>query len=229
MKEVWKRIEFVPTKLEVSNKGGIRRVSPDGKISDAKAFVGKAGYSYLGLKLVVHRLVAMAFIGPWEDGMYVNHIDGNKANNRASNLEYVTPLQNSQHAKEKGLYTYRGENHDNSRLTNKDVRKICKLFGKMSMSSIAKIYKIHPSAINNIKNGRSWAHVTKIKKVPTNPDAGLPKPIHLIGIRGGILATYKNSVEAAKANNLHRSHVSLVCNGKTKSAKGLRFRFAKST
>lgn len=45
--------------------------------------------------LFVHRLVAIAFIGeqPFENAQ-VNHKDGNKRNNDASNLEWVTPRQN---------------------------------------------------------------------------------------------------------------------------------------
>ncbi|QMP18239.1 hypothetical protein RpY1_027 [Ralstonia phage RpY1] len=42
----------------------------------------------------VHVLVAEAFIGPRADGVQVNHIDHNKANNRLSNLEYVTGVEN---------------------------------------------------------------------------------------------------------------------------------------
>jgi len=41
--------------------------------------------------LLVNRLVAHAFLGPppSDDRFEVNHVDGNKSNNRANNLEYV--------------------------------------------------------------------------------------------------------------------------------------------
>lgn len=51
----------------------------------------------------VHKIVAAAFIGPKPDGTQINHKNGVKTDNRAENLEYVTPRQNIQHALSTGL------------------------------------------------------------------------------------------------------------------------------
>lgn len=63
-----------------------------------------AGQGYLAVPLgtnarqYVHRLVAEAFLPEDSNRRYINHKNGNKHDNRADNLERVTPSENMQHS-----------------------------------------------------------------------------------------------------------------------------------
>lgn len=73
----------------------------------------------------VHRLVMMAF-NPVENmnELEVNHIDGNKKNNKIENLEWCTASENQIHAFKTGLNKPRkGEESNFSKLTEDDVKK----------------------------------------------------------------------------------------------------------
>lgn len=57
-----------------------------------------------GKQTLIHRLVAELTMGKCPKGKQVNHIDGNKTNNSPSNLEYITPNENIQHAIKMGMH-----------------------------------------------------------------------------------------------------------------------------
>jgi len=73
-----------------------------GKLKQRKTcFNKKRGYDYIRVatgNYIVHRLVAKAFVPNPDNKPHVNHKDGNKRNNCASNLEWVTPKENIHHA-----------------------------------------------------------------------------------------------------------------------------------
>ena len=78
-----------------------RCCSSHGIISDG--YLHPSGYRQVkvcGQNYNVHRVVMLAFKGPPpnEKAWQVHHKDGNRANNRLDNLEYVTPRQNTLHA-----------------------------------------------------------------------------------------------------------------------------------
>lgn len=54
-----------------------------------------------------HRAVAEAFLPKVEGKEYVNHKDGDRLNNYASNLEWVTASENTTHAYERGAFVSR--------------------------------------------------------------------------------------------------------------------------
>lgn len=89
---------IVPRKDGSKHKVGLKII---------KQSVTKEGYARVklnGKQFYVHRLVAIYFIE--NDGIKpeVNHIDGNKLNNKIDNLEWVSRRENIKHAMENNLY-----------------------------------------------------------------------------------------------------------------------------
>jgi hypothetical protein len=91
-------------------------ISSDGKVRNIKSnkylaySVNQSGYPQANLwknnsptRVVIHRLIAQAFIPNPLNHPCINHIDGNKTNNTVSNLEWCTYSQNNQHAVDTGL------------------------------------------------------------------------------------------------------------------------------
>lgn len=99
----------------ISNRGRIISLNSG---SEMAQYVQKNGYAAVKLHthnvkrtFLVHRLVASAFV-PNPNGLAeVNHIDGDKLNNSADNLEWVTHSQNMRHSIEAGLYDPVGNGH----------------------------------------------------------------------------------------------------------------------
>jgi len=137
---------------EVSNYGEVRR---KGKSKCLKInYNTTGGYGRVSIGKV-HTIVAYAFLGKRPLGFDINHIDGNKKNNNVTNLEYCTRSENCKQAcNEQGLRDLRGEKHNRSILSDKDVNNIKALISVgVKNTDIAKKYKVDPSLISHIKRG----------------------------------------------------------------------------
>lgn len=108
----------------------------------------------------VHRLVLMVF-KPIEnyEKMEVNHIDGNKKNNKLENLEWCTSKENQLHAFKTGLQKpRRGKESNFAKLTSKDIQEIFRLREEgLTYKEIAeKIGKCTPNNIGYIIRKKTW-------------------------------------------------------------------------
>lgn len=122
--EIWKDIDGFEGYYQVSNFGRVKRLARtvirgNGKSENAVFHLDERikspqiqtqGYYHVALykngKYKIRRLnrvVAIAFLPNPENLPQVNHKDGNKLNNRADNLEWVTEKENMKHAHENGL------------------------------------------------------------------------------------------------------------------------------
>lgn len=132
---------------------------------------GRKGYRHISISYgmyskpaKVHILIALTFLGPRPPGMVVNHKDGDKENNSASNLEYISSSANIKHAYDTRLHGKRvGEQHATHKLKESDVLAIigkCKIPG-INKSEIAREYHCSRSLITFIEKGIAWKHLVR--------------------------------------------------------------------
>ena len=115
MQEEWRKIPGFMDYYEVSNLGNLRSFSKKQKgalMTPHQEFRGSLPlYPKTALRKIdgrivnrrIHILVMLAFRGPTPKGKVINHIDGNKMNNRLDNLEFITQGENLKHAYDHGL------------------------------------------------------------------------------------------------------------------------------
>lgn len=103
MKEIWKDIEGYEGLYMVSNLGNVKSMNycHRGYAQNLVPKVNNSGRLWVELfaggnkkQMLIHRLVAMAFIPNEHNYPQINHIDENPKNNAVTNLEWCTQSQN---------------------------------------------------------------------------------------------------------------------------------------
>ena len=108
---------------------------------------------------MVHRLVAIAFIGNPQKGQEVNHIDGNKGNNAVENLEWVSKSENQQHRykdlkwfDEKQIQGFRNENEKRKQIRLRVSDDL--LHSSMPLKQVSQITGVSIATISRMRNGK---------------------------------------------------------------------------
>lgn len=225
---MWKK--YLDTNYSISDTGEIR----NDKTGKLLAQTIQQGYCHVTLHINgkqlrrrVHRLVAEVFIPNVENKPYVNHKDGNRANNNVTNLEWVTPSENTQHAVKTGLF-----HRNNTRAVNQ-----YSLDGKLIFSypSITEASENTGSKANKIvlccqrerksTNDYQWRYADDKQDVKAMTKQFVTgKKVGQYDDNNNLLAVYQSFREAAKAVGGTSSAISRICSGLNVHHKGFRWK-----
>lgn len=162
--EIWKPIKQYEKGFmyEVSNLGRVRNAKNHGLMNfEQRKGRGtcdkKEGYYSVRLWnfetnkrrwFLLHRLIAEVFIPNPNNMECVNHIDGNKLNNKLSNLEWCSIAENNRHARKMGL----NKGGFKPLVSHEERKNIEKYYScGMRVSEIAKLYGVTTSCIYIMK------------------------------------------------------------------------------
>lgn len=173
MNEIWKDLIYrginYGDKFEISTYGNLRN-KQTGTIY--KLVIDNHGY--LGTvvtlgsknnikKIFAHIAVADTFIPNPYNRPVINHIDGNKTNNKIDNLEWCTIQENNIHAIQNNLHKIYGADNPNNKLSKENVqyiRKNYKPYSKIHGSrALAKKFNVAHQTILSIVNNKTWKNI----------------------------------------------------------------------
>lgn len=177
--EQWRPLNYNGTILDrysVSDQGRIY----DNKNQKFLSFHKQRGdYDYVSINdgndsknLAVHRAVMMSFEPiPNFKTMQVNHVHDNKTYNwYPENLEWATPMDNTRHAIDNGLYNGVGMNNGKAKYSDEEIHQVCKLIDEgLSVPEIADRLghfeqserNIFCANVRCIKKGQTRTHISK--------------------------------------------------------------------
>lgn len=162
----WRPVVGHETRYEVCDIGVVRSLKSGNVV---KGYKGAKGYVVICLcnsgaveRRFAHAIVAGSFIGPRPAGMHVDHIDGNRSNNSAANLRYVTPKGNIAATIARGAHAY-GSKNGQAKLSEEQValiRKAKETRGRYwGALDFAKQFGVTRCQIQRAARGQTFRHV----------------------------------------------------------------------
>lgn len=171
----WRCVPNHPS-FYVSSLGDVRRrinaTHPERRqFHVLKQQVDKDGYRRIcldGKKWAVSRLVYSIFNGELVDGLVVCHMDNDRSNNSAANLEQHTQAVNISHKIAHGTHQI-GDRHARSLYTNEQASRVASELSNARRSAtgrlakgealrIAAICNVSHGLVRDISCGKTWRH-----------------------------------------------------------------------
>jgi hypothetical protein len=163
--EVWASVPEYEGIYEVSNFGRFAVIKQDGRVF--RKLNSKTHYLSVSCKSVngkkpktfyLHTLVAKLFIGNRPDGMVIRHLDGNRFNNKVSNLSYGTPEQNYEDTRNHKVHS--GENNGRAIINSNSAKAIKNLIKHgVDKKLLSESFGVSLGTIYAINSGRNWNEV----------------------------------------------------------------------
>ena len=154
----WRIIPFAPN-YNVSEYGHIAK---DGEFM--RPFTNQNGYKVAQfsinrkrLRMGIHKVVALAFLGDCPDGFQVAHNDGDQLNNHYTNLRYATPKENCADKKKHDTNWIR---HRRAMSSETAMLALEMAANKIPRRKIATQLGLNVGTVNGIVYGRSYTDLT---------------------------------------------------------------------
>jgi len=163
LEEVWMPVPNYEQFYQISNHGRFAVLKKDGrqlrKLNTATHYLSVSCKNIDGngqKSLYIHTLVAKVFIGDRPDGLVIRHIDGDRYNNKVTNLCYGSPHENTLDSiKNK---TYAKEKNGRSLLNQRMVNAIRYFHNKnlVEKNELSLAFNVSPATIQAIITNRNW-------------------------------------------------------------------------
>ena|SRR3990167_9191821 len=161
--ERWRELVGFP-QYQVSDYGCVRRADTGRILKQQLTHQGRPviylrDSSGLCRLVTIHSAVLTAFVGQRPKGCDASHLNGNRADNRITNLCWESPSANHSRKLDHGTLVH-GERHKCSKLKTRDVLDIRHRVSQgETQISLAKQYGVSAARVSKIIRGEGWPHI----------------------------------------------------------------------